>query len=116
MSLLLVISNPPYDGTDVAWNALRLADTALGEGLDVRMFLMNDAVDLAHPASRPAGSEFDLTQMLGDLIGKGAAVRLCKTCLTRCGIGGGDTIPDAQIAGMKDLVQWITDSDKVVSF
>ena len=116
MNLLLVLNHAPYDGTDVAWNALRLADTALGEGLDVRLFLMNDAVDLARPASRPAASEFDLTAMLGDIIGKGAAVRLCKTCLTRCGIGGGDTIKGAQVAGMEDLVVWITASDKVLTF
>ena len=49
MDLLLVLNRAPYDGTDVAWNALRLADTALGEGLGVRVFLMNDDVDLARP-------------------------------------------------------------------
>lgn len=77
---------------------------------------MNDGVDLARPAARPAGSEFDLTAMLGETINRGAEVRLCKTCLTRCGIGSGDTIPEARIAGMKDLVEWIAASDSVLSF
>src|SRR3972149_106626 len=36
MQLLLVINRAPYDGTDVAWNALRLADTALEGGLSRR--------------------------------------------------------------------------------
>jgi len=59
VSLLLVINHLPYDG-DVVWNALRLARTALDDGLDVRLFLMNDGVDLARTESRPPEAEFDL--------------------------------------------------------
>ena len=116
MTLLLVLSHPPYDGTDVAWNALRLANTALQDGLDVRMFLMNDAVDLARPTSRPEGAEFDLADMLRGLIEKGAAVRLCQTCLNRCGIGHGEVLAETEVAGMADLLDWIKTSDKMLSF
>jgi len=115
-SLLLVINRPPYDGTDVAWNALRLARTALDAGLDVRLFLMNEGVDLARRASVPPGAEFDLPAMLSDLIGAGAAVKLCQTCLNRCGIAGGEVLPQAQVAGMKDLLEWVQRSEKVLSF
>jgi len=115
-SLLLVISRAPYDGTDVAWNALRLAGAALEEGMGVRLFLMNDGVDLARQGSRPEGSEFDLQEMLRKVIADGAEVKLCQTCLTRCGIGSGETMPEAETAGMKDLVAWIRDSEKVLSF
>ena len=116
LSLLLVISNPPYDGTDVVWNGLRLAATALDDGLEVRLFLMNDGVDLARRESRPAEAEFDLQAMLGGLMDKGAAVRLCQTCLNRCGIGRGDILPPAQVAGMNDLLDWIKGSDRVLTF
>jgi uncharacterized protein involved in oxidation of intracellular sulfur len=115
-TLLLVINCPPYDGTDVAWNALRLAGTALDDGLEVRLFLMNDGVDLARPASRPAGSEFDLQAMLGELIGRGAVVRLCQTCLNRCGMRAGELLPGARVAGMKDLLDWIKSSDRMLTF
>ena len=54
--------------------------------------------------------------MLADLIERGATVRLCQTCLTRCGIGKGKTMAGAQVAGMKDLVTWIRDAEKVLSF
>jgi len=47
MKLLLVLNRPPYDGTDVTWNALRLAAQALDRGMSVRLFLMNEAVDFA---------------------------------------------------------------------
>lgn len=116
LRLLLVINRPPYDGTDVAWNALRLANTAMDRGHYVRLFLINDGVDLARPSSRPSWAEFDLCTMLADTIGRGAEVRLCQTCLTRCGIGDGDIISGAQVAGMQDLVEWIETSDRVLSF
>jgi sulfur relay (sulfurtransferase) complex TusBCD TusD component (DsrE family) len=115
-NLLLVISHPPYDGTDVVWNALRLAGAAREAGMGVRMFLMNDGVDLARSDAAPQGAEFDLSEMLGRLITDGAEVRLCQTCLNRCGIAAGETAPEAQIAGMSDLVAWIADSEKVLSF
>ena len=116
MSLLLVINRAPYDGTDVVWNALRLAATALESAMRVRLFLMNEGVDLARSGLPAGGPDFDLQAMLGDLMEKGASVRLCETCLNRCGIGRGEVIPQAQVAGMKDLVAWIRDSDKVLSF
>ena len=116
MRLLLVINRAPYDGTDVVWNALRLAATTLGEGMQVWLFLINDGVDLAREGVIPEGAEFDLQEMLRKLIAGGVEVRLCQTCLTRCGIGKGETMPQAQIAGMKDLVAWIRDAEKVLSF
>ena len=116
MRLLLVISHAPYDGTDVVWNALRLAAAALEDGLEARLFLINEGVDLAREASRPAEPEFDLQAMLSDLMDRGAAVRLCQTCLTRCGIARGDVLPGAQVAGMNDLLDWIKHSDKALTF
>jgi len=115
-TLLLVINRAPYDGTDVAWNALRLARSAAEAGVRIRLFLMNDGVDLARTGVTPEGAEFDLHEMLRELIAGGAEVRLCQTCLTRCGIGKGEEMPEAQIAGMKDLVAWVKDSEKVLSF
>ena len=34
MTTLLVLNHAPYDGTDVTWNALRLADKLLAEGVE----------------------------------------------------------------------------------
>ena len=56
MRLLLVINRAPYDGTDVVWNALRLAATALAEGMQVWLFLINDGVDLAREGVTPEGA------------------------------------------------------------
>jgi len=115
-TLLLVVNRGPYDGSDVVWNALRLARSAREAEMRVRLFLMNDGVDLARVGVTPEGAEFDLQDMLRALIADGVEVRLCQTCLTRCGIGKGETMPQAEIAGMKDLVGWVQDSEKMLSF
>jgi len=113
--LLLVLSSPPYSGTDVAWNALRLAETALERSHDVRMFLMNGAVDVVRRP--PEGVEFDLAAMVNDLVDAGATAKLCQTCLQRCGVGERAIIvPGAQVAGMGDLVDWLETSDRVLTF
>ena len=57
---LLVFNRNPYDGTDITWNGLRLAEQLLNTGLEVNIFLMNDSVDLAHDAAMPPEGYFDL--------------------------------------------------------
>ena len=46
MKVLIIFNREPYDMTDVSWNGLRLARTLLKNGHDIRIFLMNDAVDV----------------------------------------------------------------------
>jgi len=67
---LLVFNRNPYDGTDVTWNGLRLAEQLLNTGLEVNIFLMNDSVDLARDAATPTEGCFDLGKMLKELIKK----------------------------------------------
>jgi len=47
MRVLIVFNHEPYDGTDVTWNGLRLAGKLRENGQEVRIFLMNDSVDMA---------------------------------------------------------------------
>lgn len=53
MKILMIFNREPYDGTDVTWHGLRLADTLVEGNHEVRLFLMNDAVDMARDACRP---------------------------------------------------------------
>ena len=71
MKVLLILNREPYDGTDVTWNALRLAWKLLEKGNEVRIFLMNDAVDLARNETvKPENYDQDLVAILKDLIAK----------------------------------------------
>ncbi len=116
-NVLIVFNMQPYDGTDVSWNALRLCEQLLARDMDVKVFLMNDSVDLARDAAKAPDGYYDLGQMLKDLIDKGVPVKVCGTCKVRCGIHKGQPyFNGAQEAKMTELAEWIEQADTVLTF
>ena len=78
MKVLIIFNREPYDSTDVTWNGLRLAGKLLETGQEVRIFLMNDSVDMARDICKPPeGYDQDLSQMLKELISQGVPVKVC---------------------------------------
>lgn len=117
MKALIILNRNPYDGTDVAWNALRLGEKLLEKVIELRIFLMNDSVDMAREGVEPPTGYFNLTEMLAGLIAKGATVKICGTCLVRCGLHKQKSlIKGALEAKMPELAEWILECDKVISF
>ncbi len=116
--ILIIFNHEPYDGSDVTWNALRLAETLRKNSNEVRIFLMNDSVDLARNQCKPPQTyEYDLSQMLKDLIEKGVVVKVCGTCMARCGIYKNEPyFEGAEKSTMAALAQWVQDSDRVLTF
>lgn len=118
MKILIIFNREPYDSTDVTWNGLRLAETLRKNGQEVRIFLMNDSVDLARDVCKPPeGYDQDLSQMLRDLIANNVSVKVCGTCMARCGIYKNHPyFEGAAKSTMGELADWVTDSDKVITF
>jgi len=118
MKILIIFNRQPYDGTDVTWNGLRLADKLSDAGQEVRIFLMNDSVDMARDVCKPpANYDQDLVQMLKGLVGRGVSVRVCGTCMARCGIYKNQPYFDgAEKSTMPALAEWVIESDKVITF
>lgn len=118
MKILIIFNREPYDNTDITWNGLRLAETLRKSGQEVRIFLMNDSVDMARDACKaPESYDQDLTQMLKDLIANGVPVKVCGTCMARCGIYINHPYFDgAKKSTMGELAEWVVDSDKVLTF
>ncbi len=118
MKILIIFNRAPYDTTDVTWNGLRLAETLRKNNAEVRIFLMNDAVDMARDVCKPPqGYDQDLSQMLKDLIGHNVPVKVCGTCMARCGIHKNHPYFDgAEKSTMAALSEWVMDSDKVLTF
>lgn len=116
--VLIIFNHNPYDGTDVTWNGLRLADRLLDAGADVRIFLMNDAVDMARDMCKPPeGYDQDLVAMLKALISRGGSVKVCGTCMARCGLYRNvPYYPGAEKSTMPALAKWVIESDKVLTF
>ncbi|MCX6220988.1 MAG: DsrE family protein, partial [Bacteroidia bacterium] len=75
--VVMIFNREPYDQTDVTWNGLRLAEALRKKGIEVGIFLMNDAVDLARDACKPPeGYDHDLSEMLRELIAKDVPVEV----------------------------------------
>ncbi len=118
MKILIIFNRVPYDNTDVTWNGLRLAGKLSETGQEVKIFLMNDAVDMARDVCRPPENyDQDLSQMLKDLISQSVTVKVCGTCMSRCGIYKNHPYFDgAEKSTMAALAEWVIDSDKVITF
>lgn len=118
MIILVVFNRQPYDSTDVTWNGLRLAETLVRQGQTVRIFLMNDAVDMARESCLPpVGYDQDLKAILKGLIAAGVSVEVCGTCMARCGIHRNEPYYEGAIRStMGRLAEWVSTSDKVLTF
>ena len=118
MKVLIIFNREPYDTTDVTWNGLRLAETLRKNNQEVRIFLMNDAVDMARDACKPPATyDQDLSQMLKDLIAKDVPVKVCGTCMARCGIHKNQPyFEGAEKSTMGELANWVVDSDRILTF
>jgi uncharacterized protein involved in oxidation of intracellular sulfur len=118
MKILIIFNREPYDNTDVTWNGLRLAEKLVESGNQVRIFLMNDAVDMARDVCRPPeGYDQDLSEMLKALIRREVPVKVCGSCMTRCGIYKNHPYSDgAEQSTMQALADWVVESDKVLTF
>jgi uncharacterized protein involved in oxidation of intracellular sulfur len=117
MKALLIFNRNPYDGTDVTWNALRLGEKLLDKEAELRIFLMNDSVDLAKVGVNPPEGYFNLTEILQGLIMKGTKIKVCSSCLIRCGTYKNNPLISGAIESkMPELAEWVVDSDKVISF
>ena len=118
MKILIVFNHQPYDGSDVAYNGLRLAKNLHERGEELRIFLMNDSVDLARECNRkPENYDHDLVAMLKELYEAGVALKVCGTCQARCGLFKNEPYFAPEIKGtMNDLADWVLESDRILSF
>lgn len=111
MKILIIFTREPYGNMSVDWNGLRLADSMLQAGQEVRIFLMGDAVDMDRDVS-----DQDLPHMLEDLIAKGVAVRVCGAS-ARDGIYKKHPyFEGTEMSSIPELAEWVIDSDRVLTF
>lgn len=114
-SATIIINELPYKN-DKAWNALRLAGALLAQGVRVNVFLLEDGVDAGKERQDSKGKEYNLEELTKELIAKGVPFLACSTCLKACGISREKLIDGITAGGMRDLAEWVKESDKVVTF
>lgn len=117
MRLTIIVNDAPY-GSERAWNALRLANASVSAevGMDVRVFLMGDAVAAAKRGQATPEGYYNLEIMLSGLIANGVEVRTCGTCMKSRGISDAELVNGVQRGTMMILAGWVKESDRVVTF
>ena len=116
-NILIIVHSAAY-GSERMLSALRLASALYAqesETIDLRIFMMSDAVTVGLPA--PQGDVGgNLQAMLGDLLAQGAQVRLCRTCALARGIADLALVPGIHIGTLPELAEWTLAADKVICF
>ena len=94
---------------ETAWNALRLGNEALAAGNETTMFLLGSGVEIQNIGK----GDFDVTGVLQKFLdSSGGNLLSCGTCL-ELRHQESDVCP---VSTMSELVEMISNSDKVVTF
>ena len=119
MQTVLIIVHAPAYGSERMLSALRLA-TAIAsqesETVDLRLFMMSDAVTVGLVNQPTALAGGGMQQMLEELVGHGAQVKLCRTCALARGIAELALISGVTIGTLPELADWTLAADKVITF
>ena len=117
MNVLLILNDPAY-GTERSYNGLRLARQLKKENpdLDVRVFLIGDAVSCAVSGQKTPDGYYNLERMIRALVTKKVDIKCCGTCLDARGLTEDSLVSGAKRGSMSDLAKWTSESDKVVIF
>lgn len=105
LGIILQSNNPEH-----IWNTLRLGVAALKEGHSAHISLMNEGVEIEDIADT---EHFDISKKLEEFKNLKGALFACEACLKVRLKSESKVCP---VATMKDLVQMVADSDKVLVF
>jgi uncharacterized protein involved in oxidation of intracellular sulfur len=116
MNVLVILNDAPY-GSERSFNALRIA-TALAkrDEVELRAFLMGDAVGCALADQQTPQGYYNLARMLKGVIARHAEVGLCGTCLDTRGLASAKFVEGAERSSMDELAEWVTWADQVLTF
>ncbi|MGG4606851.1 DsrE/DsrF/TusD sulfur relay family protein [Providencia sp. Me31A] len=115
-SILIIANGAPY-GSETLFNSLRLAITLKDQDpqLDLKIFLMSDAVAAGLAAQKPKEG-YNLQQMLEILTAQNVPVKLCKTCTDARGISELALADGVEVGTLVELASWTLSVDKVLTF
>lgn len=119
MQTVLIIIHAPAYGNERMLSALRLATALAGqetEAVDLRIFMMSDAVTVGLPNQAAADAGGGLQQMLEGLAQQGTRIRLCRTCAQARGLLDLALIPGVTIGTLPELAEWTLAANKVITF
>ncbi len=109
-----MILESPY-GRERPYTALRFALTALIDGHDVTVILIQDGVFVAKKEQKPSDYPNHL-EYLENAMAEGMRVIVCGVCTDARGMKEEDLAKGCKIVGMHEIVEAIASSDNTVTF
>jgi uncharacterized protein involved in oxidation of intracellular sulfur len=115
MNALVVVNDQPY-GSERPYNALRVANAlSKREQVEVRVFLIGDAVACAIAGQQLPEGHYHLDRMLKGLLHR-AQVGCCGSCLDARGIREELLVEGAPRSNLEELTEWTLWADKTFAF
>jgi uncharacterized protein involved in oxidation of intracellular sulfur len=113
--VLVVVNDQPY-GSERPYNALRLANAlSKRDQVEVRVFLMGDAVACAVAGQQLPDGHYHLDRMLRGLLHR-ALVGCCGTCLDARGLSEEQLVEGAHRSTLEELADASLWADKTLTF
>ncbi len=110
----VVLKAEPYSD-ETAYTGLKFAKTALAEGHEVDMFLLQGAIFVALKKQDPSHL-VNHYKLLGEIIDGGGRVLCCGSCTKARGVTKEMLHEEVGIGTMPMLVEIVTNSERVVNF
>ncbi|MHB8693208.1 MAG: DsrE/DsrF/TusD sulfur relay family protein [Solirubrobacteraceae bacterium] len=115
MNVLVIVNDQPY-GSERPYNALRLANAlSKRDNVEVRVFLLGDAVACAVGGQQLPDGHYHLDRMLKGLLHK-AQVACCGTCLDARGLREEQLVQGARRSTLEELTEWTLWADQTLTF
>lgn len=116
MKVLFILNEAPY-GNEHTYNGLRLAGSlSKREGMELKVFLIGDAVTGAHRGQKVPSGYYNVATMLSTLTHHGCAIGVCGSCIDARGITDAELLEGAHRSSMDELTTWTLEADKVITF
>jgi uncharacterized protein involved in oxidation of intracellular sulfur len=117
MKVLFIINEAPY-GSEKTYNALRLANE-YGRNhpeVEVRIFLMADAISCALKGQDTPNGYYNIERMLKLALTKNAKISLCTTCANARGVNESMLIEGVTMGSINQIGNWVIECDRVLTF
>jgi uncharacterized protein involved in oxidation of intracellular sulfur len=115
INALVIVNDQPY-GSERPYNALRLAGSlANRDELQLRVFLLGDAVACAVAGQQLPDGHYHLDRMLKPPVYR-AEVGCCGTCLDARGLKQEQLVDGAHRSNLEELTTWTLWADKTLVF
>lgn len=106
MNILFILNDPPY-GTEICYNALRLAIALVKADPEIQLtvFLMADAVTATRRGQKTPDGYYNLERMIKRVAKGNGHVLLCGTCMDARGLEIEEMLDGAQRSTMDELAE-----------